>query len=154
MNNLTNRLEKIQAENQFSGSIFMKQGESVHVQASFGYANRADAILNEKQTRFGIASGCKLFTAVAIAQLAEVGKLSFDDLLRDVLDISFPHFHEDITIHHLLTHTSGIPDYFDEDVMDDFEELWINTPMYHIRRLHDFLPLFQKEQQKVWLFLR
>lgn len=148
MNNLTNQLEKIQKENQFAGSIFMKQGESVQVQSSFGYANRAEAILNEKETRFGIASGCKLFTAVAIAQLAEAGKLSFDALLRDVLDISFPHFHKDVTIHHLLTHTSGIADYFDEEVMDDFEELWINTPMYHMRRLHDFLPLFQKEQQK------
>lgn len=149
MNNLlTNQLEKIQRENQFSGSIFVKQGESVHVQSSFGNANRADVIPNEKHTRFGIASGCKLFTAVAIAQLVEAEKLSFDSLLQDVLDVSFPYFHEEITVHHLLTHTSGIPDYFDEEVMDDFEELWIKTPMYHIRRLHDFLPLFQKEQQK------
>jgi len=149
MNNLlTNQLEKIQTENQFSGSIFVKQGESVHVQSSFGNANRADDIPNEKHTRFGIASGCKLFTAVAIAQLVEAEKLSFDSLLQDVLGVSFPYFHEEITVHHLLTHTSGIPDYFDEEVMDDFEELWIKTPMYHIRRLHDFLPLFQKEQQK------
>ncbi|MFJ7828075.1 serine hydrolase domain-containing protein [Psychrobacillus sp. NPDC096623] len=148
LNNLTNQIEKIQTENHFSGSIFVKQSDSVKLQASFGYANRADAVLNEKQTRFGIASGCKLFTAVAIAQLVEAKKLSFDSLLRDVLDISFPHFHEGVTIHHLLTHTSGIPDYFDEEIMDDFEELWIKIPMYHIRRLHDFLPLFQKEQQK------
>nr|WP_277583992.1 serine hydrolase [Psychrobacillus antarcticus] len=148
MDNLTNQLKKIQTENQFSGSIFLKQDESAHLQASFGYANRVDSILNEKQTRFGIASGCKLFTAVAIAQLVEAGNLSFDTLLRDVLDISFPDFHEGVTVHHLLTHTSGIPDYFDEEIMDDFEELWIKTPMYHIRRLHDFLPLFQKEQQK------
>ncbi|WP_371326735.1 serine hydrolase domain-containing protein [Psychrobacillus sp. OK028] len=128
--------------------MFVKQSDSVKLQASFGYANRADGVLNEKQTRFGIASGCKLFTAVAIAQLVEAEKLSFDSLLRDVLDISFPYFHEGVTIHHLLTHTSGIPDYFDEEIMDDFEELWIKIPMYHIRRLHDFLPLFQKEQQK------
>ncbi|MEK4086211.1 serine hydrolase domain-containing protein [Psychrobacillus sp. FSL K6-1415] len=148
MSNLTNQLENIQTENQFSGSIFVKQGELVQVQSSFGYANRAETILNEKDTRFGIASGCKIFTAVAIVQLVEEGKLSFDTLLKDVLDISFPHFHEDVTVHHLLTHTSGIPDYFDEEVMDDFEELWIKTPMYHIRRLYDFLPLFQQEQQK------
>jgi len=143
-----NQLRQIQTENQFSGSIFIKQGELVQLQVSFGYAKRADEILNEKQTRFGIASGCKLFTAVAIAQLVEAGKLNFDTLLRDVLDISFPHFHEGVTVHHLLTHSSGIPDYFDEEIMDDFEELWIKTPMYNIRRLHDFLPLFQKEQQK------
>ena len=55
MNNLTIQLGKIQTENQFSGSIYLKQGELVHVQSSFGCANRADAILNEKQTRCGIA---------------------------------------------------------------------------------------------------
>ena len=148
MINLTNKLKKIQTENQFSGSIFVKQVEWEHFQANFGYANRAEGILNEEETRFGIASGCKLFTAVAIAQLVEAGKLSFATLLRDVLEIPFPHFHEDVTVHHLLTHTSGIPDYFDEEIMGDFEDLWIKTPMYHIRRLHDFLPLFQKERQK------
>lgn len=148
MNDLSNQLKNIQRKNHFSGSIFVKKDESVILQASFGYANRSEAILNEKYTRFGIASGSKLFTAVAIAQLVETGKLSFDILLKDILDISFPYFHEAVTVHHLLTHTSGIPDYFDEEVMDDFEELWIKTPMYHIRRLHDFLPLFQQEQQK------
>ena len=48
----------------------------------------------------------------------------------------------------MLTHTSGIPDYFDEDEMDDYEALWIHRPMYHIRRLNDFLPLFQNEKMK------
>lgn len=65
-----------------------------------------------------------------------------------MLDIDFPFFDNEITIHHLLTHTSGIPDYFDESVMDDFEELWVKVPMYHIRKLQDFLPLFQHEQMK------
>lgn len=50
-----------------------------------------------------------------------------------------------MTIHHLLTHTSGIHDYFDEEVMDDFEELWQNNPMYHVKGLKDFLPMFQNE---------
>jgi CubicO group peptidase (beta-lactamase class C family) len=45
----------------------------------------------------------------------------------------FPDFNQNVTIHHLLTHTSGIPDYFDEEVMDDFEELWQNNPMYHVK---------------------
>src|SRR5699024_9827384 len=43
----------------------------------------------------------------------------------------------------------GIPDDFDEEVMDDFEELWINHPMYLIRNITDFLPLFQNEQMKL-----
>lgn len=68
--------------------------------------------------------------------------------LTNCLSVNFPNFPENITIHHLLTHTSGIPDYFDEEVMDDFEELWIAKPMYQMRNLEDFLPLFQFQKMK------
>lgn len=147
-NKLVESIVNIQKEIQFSGSTFVKQGKTVLAQSSFGYANRADQIENIVGTRYGIASGCKIFTAVAIGQLVEKGRLSFDTKLNECLDLSFPYYHEGITVHHLLTHTSGIPDYFDEEIMDDFEELWIEKPMYHMRRLQDFLPLFQNEQMK------
>ncbi|MFP3472933.1 serine hydrolase domain-containing protein, partial [Micrococcus sp. SIMBA_144] len=75
-------------------------------------------------------SGCKLFTAIGIAQLVEKKQLSFKTKLRDCLNVSLPHFDPNITIHQLLTHTSGIPDYFDEAVMEDYEDLWKQTPMY------------------------
>ena len=42
----------------------------------------------------------------------------------------------------LLTHTSGVPDYFDESIMDEYEELWIDFPNYRIRKNSDLLPLF------------
>lgn len=116
---------------------------------SYGYANRSELIENKTDTRFGIASGCKLFTSIAICQLVEEGKLSFETKLEDCLNVTFPNFDKDITIHHLLTHTAGIPDYFDEEVMDDFEELWVRNPMYLIRTLKDFLPLFQNQPMKL-----
>ncbi|WP_443146827.1 serine hydrolase domain-containing protein [Paenibacillus sp. OSY-SE] len=112
------------------------------------YANRSEQSKNNTSTRYGIASGCKLFTGIAICQLVEGGKLSFDTKLKECLDVNFPNFDEGITIHHLLTHTSGIPDYFDEEVMEGYEELWIETPMYQIRNLKDFLPLFQDKPMK------
>lgn len=133
---------------QFSGTISIKNQEGKVVELSSGYSNRSDKIRNESTTRFGIASGCKLFTSIAICQLVEEGKLAFDTRLVDCLNINFPNFDENITIHHLLSHTSGVPDYFDEEVMNDFEELWIKTPMYHIRALKDFLPLFQNQHMK------
>lgn len=142
------RIEAIQKEIQFSGSIFVENREAVLADASYGYANRAEQLDNQAGTRYGIASGCKIFTAVAICQLVEEGKLAFDTSLQQCLDVEFPNFNERITIHHLLTHTSGVPDYFDEEVMDVFEELWIEQPMYHIRRLQDFLPLFQHGHMK------
>ncbi|MHC0035374.1 serine hydrolase domain-containing protein [Pseudoneobacillus sp. C159] len=132
----------------FSGSIFVSNAHEVFLEKSFGYANRSEQIENHSKTRFGIASGCKLFTAIAICQLVEQGKLSFETRLSDCLNDEFKHFDESVTIHHLLTHTSGIPDYFDEEVMEDFEELWVKKPMYHIRKLSDFLPLFQYQPMK------
>lgn len=131
----------------FSGSVIVKEYNKSH-QYSKGYAHRSDKRENQTNTRFGIASGCKLFTAIAICQLVQNKKLSFTTKLSDCLHFNFPHYDNEITIHHLLTHTSGIADYFDEEEMDDFEQLWVDTPMYHLRKLTDFLPLFQNKKMK------
>lgn len=146
--NLRKIITDIQSKIDFSGAIFVEDKDKILLDTNFGYANRSEQLKNNSTTRFGIASGCKLFTAIAICQLVEEGKVSFDSKLSDCLDIDFQHFDKGVTVHHLLTHTSGIPDYFDEDVMEDFEELWIENPMYHIRKLSDFLPLFQNEPMK------
>ncbi|WNF23513.1 serine hydrolase [Mesobacillus jeotgali] len=148
MNNFEKAFQEAHSRVDFSGTVLVQEGNGEAASASFGYANRAEQSKNNLGTRFGIASGCKLFTAIAICQLVEQGKLTFTTRLKDCLDIEFPNFSDEITIHHLLTHTSGVPDYFDEDVMDDFEELWIKRPMYQIRSLKDFLPMFQNEQMK------
>ena len=148
ISNLTDLISNIQGKNDFSGTVFVKDKEMA-LDLNFGYANRSEQRKNNSTTRFGIASGCKLFTAIAICQLVEEGKVSFDSKLSDCLDIDFQHFDKEVTVHHLLTHTSGIPDYFDEEVMTDFEELWIKNPMYQIKKLKDFLPLFQNERMKL-----
>ncbi|MGN7477257.1 serine hydrolase domain-containing protein [Solibacillus silvestris] len=142
--NVTAVIEKID----FSGTVLIKSTDDQLQQFSHGYANRTHHVLNDGHTRFGIASGCKIFTAVAICQLVENGRLSFESKLMDVLDMPFPHFDPSVSIHHLLTHTAGIPDYFDEEAMDDFEELWVKHPMYRMRNGYDFLPLFQYEPMK------
>lgn len=131
----------------FSGTVLVRDKTKVFEQ-QFGYANRSEQIQNTMNTRFGMASGCKIFTAVAICQLVQDGVLSFDSHLRDCIHIPFPNFDPNITIHHLLTHTSGIPDYFDEEVMNDYEELWKVLPMYSIQSPQDFLPLFQNGPMK------
>ncbi|TQS70555.1 serine hydrolase [Ornithinibacillus gellani] len=128
----------------FSGTILVKKQGQVLIEKGYGYRNRAEQLDNRVETRFGIASGCKLFTGIAICQLAEKGKLSFDQQVKDLLPYSLP-YADDVTVHQLLTHTSGIADYFDEEIMDDFEALWVQRPMYHIRNLESFLPLFEKE---------
>lgn len=132
----------------FSGAIRFRDAAGQPAERGFGYANRSEQIRNGPDTRFGIASGCKIFTAVAVCQLAEQGLLRFDDLLRDILEQKFPRFDPAVNVHHLLTHSSGVPDYFDEEVMSDFSELWRKVPAYSIKMPSDFLPLFQDGAMK------
>lgn len=140
---LTEKVRELMEEKDFSGVVLCKHNGQTLIQFARGYANRSDERLNEVNTRFGIASGCKLFTAVSILQLVEQEKFSLKSRLKDVLNIPFSAWDPEITIHQLLTHTSGVPDYFDEEVMDDFSELWKDRPVYRMRQLRDFLPMFQ-----------
>lgn len=132
----------------FSGVVSLMRGSEVLFERAYGLALRSEAIPNRVDTRFQIASGCKIFTSVAIAQLIERGQLEPHSLLADCAGVPLPHFDPGITVQHLLTHTSGIPDYFDEAVMDDYEALWQSRPMYTIRTPADFLPLFQDQPMR------
>lgn len=145
---LSTALAQQHEKDPFSGVVYIRErGETVFAQA-WGDADKANGRPNRIDTRFGVASGSKTFTAVAICQLVERGLLSLDTRLTDCLDIRFPHVDPTVTLHHLLCHTSGIPDYFDEEVMDDYGALWAERPMYSIRKPADFLPLFQHLPQK------
>lgn len=131
----------------FAGAVLFQSEREPKVAQGYGLANRSEVIPNTTRTRFGIASGCKIFTAVAICQLVQRGSLTFDTLLSE-LEIGQHTFDSGVTVHHLLTHTSGIPDYFDEELMSDFEELWKTTPMYSLTSPQHFLPLFQHNPMK------
>lgn len=143
---------KIDAEAQrtsFSGALLVKKNTDTIASGAYGYANIAEQWPNRPDTRFGNASGSKLFTAIAVCQLVEQGKLALDSKLMDFLEqAEFPHYSRDITVHHLLTHSSGIADYFDEETMDDYAALWTTRPMYLLRQLEDFLPMFRELPMK------
>ena len=95
--------------NDFSGTILILREGHDSVVRGFGLADRARGIANGPATRFGIGSLTKTFTAAAIAILHERGALSLDDTVGKYIP-KFPHGGE-ITIRHLLAHTSGVPDY-------------------------------------------
>ncbi|UBV44626.1 beta-lactamase family protein (plasmid) [Deinococcus taeanensis] len=126
----------------FSGVIAFSRGAEQQTWAT-GEAIKALNLPNTPATRFQMASGCKIFTAVAVCQLMQRGALTPHTRLTDVLDTDFPLFDPAVQVHHLLTHTSGVPDYFDEAVMQDYAEVWASQPMYAVRQARDFLPLFQ-----------
>jgi len=132
----------------FSGVVYLTKGNEVLFEKGHGFAIRSESIPNESNTRFQMASGCKVFTSVAICQLVEQGELGFDTLLSECVDVALPNYAPDVTLRHLLTHSSGITSYFEEDVNPDYEALWQDLPLYKVRGPRDFLPLFQHKPMK------
>ncbi len=98
-------------DSQFKGSILVAENGKIIYKKSFGFANMEWRISNTPDTKFRLASVTKQFTATLIMQLVEEGKLKLDGKLSDYL----PYYRKDtgsrVTIHHLLTHTSGIPNF-------------------------------------------
>ena len=100
----------------FSGAVLLaKDGKTIFARA-YGQANKDFGALNRIDTRFNLGSMNKMFTSVAIAQLAEQGKLSFEDPLSRFLP-SYPNAEaaKKIRIKHLLSHTAGLGSYFNEE---------------------------------------
>jgi CubicO group peptidase (beta-lactamase class C family) len=96
---------------QFNGSVLVAESGKVIYKKGFGYANIEWEVPNKPNTRFRVGSVTKQFTAALVLQLVEQGKLSLDGAITDYLP-EYPKTTGDrITIHHLLTHSSGIPNY-------------------------------------------
>lgn len=131
----------IQIPENFRGCALWRDEANVRTWAQ-GYADMANERPNTPETRFGTASAGKAFVAVGVLQLVEKGLLRMDSTIGELLPLDWKAIDRDITVEQLLTHTSGIPDYFDESVMDEYEELWIDFPNYRVRRNMDLLPLF------------
>src|ERR687893_1658355 len=132
----------------FSGVVDIRRQDTVLYARAAGYADRSHKIENTLETRFGIASGTKFFTALAIGKLIEAGKLSFSTRLKDCIALDFPRYSPEITIRHLLTHTSGVPDYYDEEKITDFDNFTLSIPWYELRGPGDYLAAFPDEDMK------
>lgn len=129
-------------DSNFRGVIYVVRDGEVLCESVTGFADLPNEIPNSLETKFASASAGKVFVAVGILQLIEQGKINFDDTLGVLLDIPLNNIDRDVTVRQLLNHTSGVPDYFDESVMEEYEELWVDYPNYKIRHNSDLLPLF------------
>lgn len=145
---LTKTLDNSLETSGFSGVVSVRQADTVLYERAAGYADRSNRLPNTLETRFGIASGTKFFTALAIGKLIAAQKMDFATKLKDCLALPFPRCSPDITIGHLLTHTSGIPDYFDEEKITDFDNFHLAIPWYALKSPRDYLPLFPDEDMK------
>jgi CubicO group peptidase (beta-lactamase class C family) len=103
-------LQQRAAAGGFSGAVLVAHHGQPLLQHGYGMADRHRGLANSAQTKFPIASLGKMFTAVAIAQLAQQDKLSFADTIGTYLAGFPPQIADTVTIHQLLTHTAGMDD--------------------------------------------
>jgi CubicO group peptidase (beta-lactamase class C family) len=127
-------LDRLAKADMFSGvALIAKDGTPIFEKA-YGLASRNPEIPNKINTQFDLASVTKIFTGVAIGQLAEQGKLSFSDTIsQHVADYPNQSVAKKVTIHQLLTHSSGMGNFFGPrfDALKD-----------ELRSPEDYFPLF------------
>ena len=127
-------LDELAAKDEFSGSVLIARGGKPFFEGAWGMADREKKIPNRPDTSYNLASIGKIFTQVAIAQLAWQGKLTLNDTVAKYLpDLPVPSS-DKITIQQLVTHSSGMGDIFGEKYSD--------TPPASLKRLSDYVPIF------------
>jgi CubicO group peptidase (beta-lactamase class C family) len=128
-------MERLIKRNVFSGAVLVARDDRILLTRAGGEASKRFHVPNNVETKFNIGSMNKMFTSTVIVQLAEKGIISFDDPISKYVDESWlpKKITSKITIHHLLTHTSGLGNYFNETFSSGSRALY--------RNVEDFKPL-------------
>ncbi|HYN67480.1 MAG TPA: serine hydrolase domain-containing protein [Ornithinibacter sp.] len=114
-----------------------------------GFVHRALRVPMTPTARIAIASGSKAFTALAVMRLIESGRLRLDQRVRWLLGDDLPLIDDGVTIEHLLTHTSGIGDYLDEDSDWQPSDHVLSLPVHTLTTAEAFLPMLAGHPQKL-----
>lgn len=124
----------------FAGAVLVARHDEVLVSHACGLASRRYGVPNNVDTRFNLGSINKMFTAVAVMQLVEAGKVSLDDPLSRFADESWlpAEISRTITVRHLLTHTSGLGSFIGAE--------WDGLSRRRFRELADYKPLVRGER--------
>jgi len=132
-------VDALAASTGFAGVVRVDLGGETVFAKAYGLACRAHGIPNRVDTRFGIASGTKGLTALAVLSLIEDGALRLDTTARSVLGDDLPLIGRDVTVEHLLAHRSGIGDYLDEDAGHEITEYLLTVPVHKLVTTEQYL---------------
>ncbi|MCK5157267.1 MAG: beta-lactamase family protein [Spirochaetales bacterium] len=145
---IRSKIDKYVQDNNFSGhiSIYRKQNSIYH--NSFGFRDISNKIPNNSSTLFGTASGTKTFTALGIIKLIELGLIELSTTMYDIFQSDLSFISSEATIKQLLTHTSGIFDYYDEELITDYDNYTVEIPWFRLETPSDYLPLFESAKMK------
>jgi CubicO group peptidase (beta-lactamase class C family) len=145
---LQQSLDAIADGSEFSGVAQVLRGGEVLYERASGFADRAHGIPNTIETRFGIASGCKGFTALVVMSLVNDGVLDLDTTVRSVLGDELDQIDPGVTVAHLLSHTSGIGDYLDESIARDIADYTLTVPVHQLATTADYLAVLRGHPTK------
>ena len=127
-------------KNHFNGQVYMYKKDVYDNLFCLGYENYSEKKLISKASVFPIASGTKFITALAVYKLIAEKKLNLHSKAKDILDLKIETYDPKITIKDLITHQSGMPDYYDE-FKDDLGQGIDNLSLL---KTEDYLPYFPK----------
>lgn len=136
------------AAESFTGVLTIDVGGTRVLERCEGFANRALGVPHTARTRISAASGSKGFTALAIMRLVEEGTLALTARVRPLLGDDLPLIDDAVTVEHLLTHTSGIGDYLDEEADGDIDDYIFTVPLHRLAETEGFLPALEGFPQK------
>jgi CubicO group peptidase (beta-lactamase class C family) len=142
MDSLFNDVISAVRSDDFHGVVVADRNGDRVLEATNGLASRRWNVPVSLDTRFDTASITKLFTSAALFTLVDAARLSLDDSIHDHADLSGTTISPDVTLRHLLTHTSGIADDADEEAGEDYEDLFVDSPNYAITETKHFLKNF------------
>ncbi|HEX5696885.1 MAG TPA: serine hydrolase domain-containing protein [Acidimicrobiia bacterium] len=148
MSDLEQRLDGLASETAFSGVVRVDRAGRLEIAKAYGLAHRGWDIPNSVDTRFGVASGNKGMTALAVVSLIEDDVLELATTTRSVLGSDLPLIADDVTIEHLLSHRSGIGDYLDEDVGYEPNDYMMPVPVQDLATTEDFVAVLDGHPMK------
>ncbi len=143
MTALADELDLVARDSAFSGVIRVVREELTEVSAAHGLAQRGERIPNRVDTRFGVASVTKGFTAVVVLSLIEDGVLHEHTTARSLLGDDLPVMDDHVTVEQLLGHRSGIGDYLDEESVDGVDAYVMPVPVHQLDSTEGYLPALE-----------
>lgn len=127
-------IEQAAGAHRFSGVVLIARGKQVLLETAVGQATLDPPAPNTPATKFHLGSMPKMFTATAVLQLVQQGKVKLDEPIATYLpDYPNPEHARKVTLHHLLTHTSGLGNYFSPE---------FDKKKGSIRKLEDYYQFF------------
>ena len=145
IDDLHRRLTALADAGEFSGVVRIDGPAGTLLERGYGLASPTWGVAATPDVRFDTASITKLFTAVAVLQQVERGAFTLDTSVVEYLGLCGTTISPAATVHHMLSHTSGIGDDADEEAEEEYEDLFVDRPNYSVRQTPDLLIGFREK---------